>query len=136
MSSGIVRNISDFADWKSALMALKTVDPIKLSHDDLKLLLFTIKPPIFDDFDIDTDKEMDVGLWLQGYELTLIQSLLLSEAIIPGSSSSLIEVVFALQASYLLKNGHIVRHPDEDNLSTDVYEDIFSDDDSHDSGSI
>jgi len=133
MSSGIVRNISDFADWKSALMALKTVDPIKLSHDDLKLLLFTIKPPIFDDFDIDTDKEMDVGLWLQGYELTLIQSLLLSEAIIPGSSSSLIEVVFALQASYLQKNGHIVRHPDEDHLSTDVYEDIFSDDDSHDS---
>jgi len=129
MSSGIVRNISDFADWKSTLTELKTIDPIKLSQDDLKLLLFTIKPPIFDDFDVNNDTEMNAGLWLQGYELTLIQTLLLSEAIIPGSSSSLIEVVFALQASYLQKNGHIVCHPDEDLPSTDVYADIYSDDD-------
>lgn len=123
MAVGIVRNIHDFSDWKSALFALTAVDPTKLSDKDLEVLLFTIKPPVFDDFeDENTDRNgpgspaaraVDEGLWLKGYELTLMQSLLLSEAIVPGSCGSLVEVMFALIATYLRKDGHIAHHPDE-----------------------
>eukprot|EP01032_Pedospumella_encystans_P020638 gene20638-23444_t len=114
MAAGIVRNFNDFADWKAALFALTAVDATKLSNKDLEVLMFTVKPPVFDDFDDnDEQKAIDEGLWLKGYELTMIQSLLLSEALVPGSCGSLVEVMYALIADYLKKDGHIAQHPDE-----------------------
>lgn len=139
MAAGIVRNIHDFSDWKSALFALTAVDPTKLSDKNLEVLLFTIKPPVFDDFeDENTDQNgpgsptraVDEGLWLKGYELTMLQTLLLSEAIVPGSCGSLVEVMFALIATYLRKDGHIAHHPDEvqGNEMSDSDEDFDFDD--------
>jgi hypothetical protein len=116
LAAGITRNIQDFADWKAALFALSSVDPVKLSDKDLEVLLFTVKPPVFDDFEDenpDHPRAVDEGLWLKGYELTMIQSLLLSEAIVPGSAGSLVEVMFALIVAYLRRDGHVAHHPDE-----------------------
>ncbi len=43
----------------------------------------------------------------------MVQSLLLSEALVPGSCGSLVELMYALFADYVKKDGHIAQHPDE-----------------------
>jgi hypothetical protein len=125
---GISKNLTDFHDWKETLLSLQSIDMSSLSDSELLSLLPSVQPPKCYDFDdenaIAPSSSTD-GMWSSGYELTILQSLLLSESLWPGSSHILMNYSFALITSFLSKDGYVVLHPDE--LTFDDDED-FEDD--------
>eukprot|EP01038_Epipyxis_sp_PR26KG_P006877 gene6877-9419_t len=94
----INNNIYDFMDWKESLLSLSTVDPLLLNDVDLEDLLCRIRPPHIEIDDENNEnnnsnnkgvdrssssginnKSDGSGLFAKGYELSIIQSMLLGE---------------------------------------------------------
>lgn len=126
ITAGIQRNILDFVEWKENLVYLESIDSKKLSEKELLSLLQGILPPRCPDvegnpFGVDSfgssnikDAANEEGMWAKGFELTILQSWLLTEALWPGSSANMMEVMYSLVAKYLEKDGYIILHRDEE----------------------
>lgn len=127
ITAGIQRNILDFVEWKENLVYLESIDSKKLPEQELLSLLQGILPPRCQDvesnpFGIDSfgsnssskDANNEEGMWAKGFELTILQSWLLTEALWPGSSTNMMEVMYSLVARYLEKDGYIILHRDEE----------------------
>lgn len=133
ITAGMSRNINDFLDWKETLLYLQSIDMSALSDVELISLINSVQPPKC--YDADQQDEDDAGendgLWAMGYELTVVQSFVLAEALWPGSSHILMNYVFALTSSFLQKDGYIIIHPDEMTFDEDedFEEDTMLDDD-------
>jgi hypothetical protein len=131
ITAGISRNINDFLDWKESLLYLQSIDMSSLNDQEIISLIQSVQPPKcydIDDVDNSNTGQDDDGLWSLGYELTIIQSLLLSESLWPGSSHILMNFHFALIQSFLQKDGYIILHPDEITFDEDDdFEDNFFD---------
>lgn len=113
---GMNDRLEEFAQWKMAVDSISDVDVPLLTDDDLLKLVLRIRPPMFQPLssieDMSNDHEME-GLWLQGKELSILQTMIFGEVLCPGSTANLAEVLFALICRYLKGDGRILQHQDE-----------------------
>jgi hypothetical protein len=122
MKEAIVDNIELFLIWKEKLNKMLLIDLIEINEFELEDIILSIIPPVFV-CDIDND-DPNNGLWVNGRELTITQSMLISEVIVPGSSGRIAEGMFALIAAYLGRGGHILKYSDDDHTNIDDYDDF------------
>lgn len=139
LEHGMEKCLDEFKSWRNSLLTLKGLEPIKLPLADLLDVIVNVKPPVNQNDEDSDDSEddssgvytkanelagsnkssaakasLDVkGLWYRGYELTALQTMILSEALFSNSTRSLAEVVFSYSFHFLAADGHIVSHSDE-----------------------
>lgn len=117
MSAAIADNIEMFLTWKEKLKKISIIDLIEVGEYELEDIVLSIIPPTFECYDDLEDPNN--GAWVNGSELTITQSMLFSEVILPGSSGRVADVMFALLTAYLGRGGLIVNFPDEIMIATD-----------------
>ena len=89
-SAAMASKIDDFVEWKEVTGELSALDFVSMDEDDLGEAVRKITPPIFERSENDDDGDNgesfggggnNDGLWVKGYELTALQTMLLSEAV-------------------------------------------------------
>ena len=134
LESSIENNLDDFKSWRNALLSLRgTISSDgfnRYSNSQLLDLLESILPPVAcDDSDREStsgddvaveksDKEGTISLLCRGCELTILQTLVLAEALFPNSARYILDAVFGYVYSYLAEDGHIICHDDEEIVDT------------------
>ena len=129
LSEGIIHSLSRFGEWKAALDALRRQNLSDLYEEQLSQLVDSIVPPNLSD---DVPEEMNdpnAGLWVDGKELTVMQTLMLTAVLVPSAIAGVVELYSTLLANYLSKGGIISLHAGED------FDHAPLDDDSSDSDS-
>lgn len=130
MTIKIIECMDDFLEWKEIVSSLSKLDFLEMDAKELEEIIIKIVPPDFinDDFE-DNREENRNGCWVKGRELTILQTMIFSEVVIPGASGCIAEILFALLAKYFLNDGNIVSYKDEsmdDEDEEDVQEEEIS----------
>jgi len=112
MAARVTENISAFSEWKRDVSYLSKVDMLRLEEEEMIALIAAVQPPSFEAPGED-DEMRDEGSWLKGTPLTVMQTMLLSESLHPGSSGNIAELLFAVISTYMETGGRIVQHQDE-----------------------
>ena len=130
-----VKYDDEILEWKRALMETSSLDVQALSPEELHELVMQLIPPIIDERD-DADMSSSTvcsegsddtspqsapekGLWMMGKELSILQTIILASVLTPCSVGKLIEIYLAMVTVFLQKDGILVGHSDELNITQD-----------------
>ena len=114
ISNGITQTMRAFELWRSSLEGLRGTRFNDKFDRQLGKLLERITPPTLEyDWD-DDDPDPTAGLWVQGKELTVIQTLQLAGVLAPNSIAGLVELYGAAMAVFIHRGGTVTLHQGEE----------------------
>lgn len=101
----ISESLNDFLLWKDILEYLIRHNISSTSLAELDEIVCLLIPPLFDHTKVEVKRSE--GLWAQGYELSVLQTVLFADIIVPGASKYIIQQYLSLVAIYLNNNGKL-----------------------------
>lgn len=119
-SRSIHENLEEFMEWKEVTDELRDLNFGSMCESELVDAIDQIIPPNFEPPPAHGIKDLRQaalqalkGAWAHGHELSVIQTMLLMEAVRPGSAGTIANLLFALVVSMLKVGGKLVVHSDE-----------------------
>jgi hypothetical protein len=114
ISNGITQTMRAFEQWRTSLEGLRGMRFNNKFDRQLGKLLECITPPTLQyDWD-DDDPDPSMGQWMQGKELTVIQTLQLAGVLAPSSIAGLVELYGAAMAVFIHRGGAVTLHQGEE----------------------
>ena len=101
----ISESLNEFLLWKDILEYLFRHNISSTSLAELDEIICLLIPPLFDH--TKGEVKRSEGLWAQGYELSVLQTVLFADIIVPGASKYIIQQYLSLVAIYLNNNGKL-----------------------------
>jgi flagellar biosynthesis chaperone FliJ len=129
VSEALEDKLEEFIAWKRRVMSSSSSEFVPVGEAEIEDLLDKVVPPRFsEEEDGFTYEGINAGLWVQGFELTVLQTMIFSEIISPGSAGAIANAWFSSIICYLLQGGKIMVHPDEDlDDDEDANDDVYTD---------
>jgi len=109
VSIGIAQYLEEFITWRDFLKDLCHRKLSGLHDEDIVAITAQLIPPQLDA----TNCDSDLGLWANGKELSVIQTLILVAVVEPSAFAAVVHVFLRLCDSYLRKGNVIMKHRDE-----------------------
>ncbi len=128
LKRAISESLTEFLLWKDILEYLIRHNITGSSIAELDEILCLVIPPLFDY--PKGEMKRSEGLWAQGCELSILQTIIFTDIIVPGASKYIIQLYLSLLAVYFHNGGKLSSH--SRSKKTERYSDDDDDDEEDD----